>query len=78
MLSHYGFVDRGASAADRRLLVSQPEAAAALAATSARDDEAMLAPSPGASALPEQQQLALRFRLALKRAQNAIASGART
>ena len=32
----------------------------------------------GASSLPEQQQLAIRFRLALKRAQNAIASGART
>ena len=28
--------------------------------------------------LPEQQQLALRFRLALRRAQKAIASGART
>ena len=45
---------------------------------------AMLGPSrprhnlPGASSLPEQQQLAIRFRLALKRAQNAIASGART
>jgi hypothetical protein len=44
----------------------------------------MLGPSrprhnlPGASSLPEQQQLAIRFRLALKRAQNAIASGART
>jgi len=78
LLCHYGFIDRGAAAADRRLVASQPEATAALSATSAQDDEAQLAPSSGPSSLPEQQQLAIRFRLALKRARDALARGAKT
>ena len=39
MLGHYGFVDPTAAAADRRLLAAYPEAATALGATPAAEDE---------------------------------------
>ena len=78
LLCHYGFIDRGAAAADRRLVAAQPEAAAALSATSAEEDEAQLASISSSSSLPEQQQLAIRFRLALKRARDASARSMKT
>ena len=60
------FVDaQGAAAADRRLVAAQPAMEAALARTSIAEDEALLAAEEPP---PYHEQLALRFRIALKRA----------
>ncbi len=67
-LSHYGFIspdDRAAAAADRALVRAAPEMVPALSHSSREDDEALLAASPPP---PYQEQLALRMRIALKRA----------
>ena len=64
MLGHYGFVDAGAAAADQRLVAASPQMLPALERTSVAEDEALLA---AAEPLPYNEQLAVRFRLALKR-----------
>ena len=64
LLCHYGFIDPAAADADRRLLAEHPDAVAELRRSSLDDDEALLR----AGGLTYQQQLALRFRMALKRA----------
>ena len=74
LLCHYGFIDGGAAAADRRLVAAQPESTvAALEATSLQEDQALLAE---AMDLPYQQKLALGFRISLKKARDAVARGA--
>mmetsp|Transcript_55908 Transcript_55908/g.128403 ORF Transcript_55908/g.128403 Transcript_55908/m.128403 type:complete len:393 (-) Transcript_55908:288-1466(-) len=65
LLGHYGFVDSSALAADRRLLAQHAEAKAALAFSTPEEDNALLSSTPP---LPPNERLALRFRLALKRA----------
>jgi len=62
-LGCYGFVDLAAAPADEALLRAHPEAKPMLLKTSVEEDEALLAAAP-----PPKEELALRFRLALKRA----------
>eukprot|EP00967_Tisochrysis_lutea_P008327 scaffold9953_cov32-Tisochrysis_lutea.AAC.5 len=62
-LGHYGFVDPAAAAADEAMLKAHPEAKPMLLQTSIEEDEALLAAEP-----PQNEALALQFRLAMKRA----------
>jgi len=65
LLGHYGFVDPGAAAADRALVRAHPEAVAALRATTVAEDRALL---DSEDMRPYTEQLALRFRIAMKKA----------
>ena len=66
-VGHYGFIDPSptTATADRVLVRSMPEMVPALATSTDDDDEALLAATPPP---PYQQQLALRLRLALRKA----------
>lgn len=72
LLDQYGFVDTSPAmlAPDQELLRRQPEAAAALGASSAADDEALL---EGGDLSP-QARLAVQLRLQLKRARDLASS----
>ena len=73
LLAHYGFVAPGTAAADRQLVMAHADAIPALRATTAQDDAARLAADPPP---PLKEELALRFRVALKRARDAcVATG---
>ena len=67
LLARYGFVAPGTAAADRQLVMAHADAIPALRATTAQDDAARLAADPP----PPLEELALRFRVALKRATRA-------
>jgi len=64
-VGHYGFVDPRATEADRALVRMSADYLPALSHTTVEEDEALLAASPPP---PYQEALALRLRLALKRA----------
>lgn len=64
-LGHYGFVDPSVRSADAAMLRAHAEAIPALSFTTADEDAALLEATPPPS---PHEQLALRFRLSLKRA----------
>ena len=64
MLSHYGFVDGSHAAADRAMVAAAPQMLPALHRSTLAEDEGLLKKGE----LPRQEELAVRFRLALKRA----------